>query len=211
MIGNQQSFSFDDEFGKDNEFLKPVVNENPFHEKDEEIIWDTKSSLASDLQQPSSFGLQITDEGMEIDDHKKVAAPFPQAVLLPKSAPAHQYDGLHTDFSPLYQSTSGLLGYNIAIYDESDSADDHEEEVEFLSQKSPKHSQVEEGVVLNEAYISNPLDQVLFQDPFVVFLEKSKKEVIGHEHSPFHMMEQSIDQVCIMDVIPPMSKLPKYD
>ena len=41
--------------------------------------------------------------------------------------------------------------------------------------------------------------------------QMAKREDIGHEYSPFHMMEQSVDQVCIMDDIPPMNKLPKYD
>ena len=55
--------------------------------------------------------------------------------------------------------------------------------MEFLSQKSPKHSRVKEGVVLNESYVSNPLDQVLFQDPFFVFLEKSKGGVCSAKNS----------------------------
>ena len=76
-----------------------------------------------------------------------------------------------------------MLEDKIAIYDESTSSEDLEEEVEFLSQKSPKHSRVEEGLVLNEAYVSNPLDQVLFQDPFVVFLEKSKGGVCSTNNS----------------------------
>ena len=39
----------------------------------------------------------------------------------------------------------------------------------------------------------------------------AKREAIGHEHSPLHMVEQFADQVCIMDDIPPMNKLTKYD
>ena len=57
------------------------------------------------------------------------------------------------------------------IYDEFDSADDHKEDVEFLSQKSPKLSKVEKKAVLDQAYFLNPLGQVLFQDPFSIFLE----------------------------------------
>ena len=117
MIGNQQSFIFDDEVGKDNEFIEPVVNEKPFHERDEEIIWDVESSSASDLQPPIPIEFQIVDEGLEIDNHIRVAALISQEYILPKSAPTHQYDGLHTDFSPLYQSTSGLLEDNISTYD----------------------------------------------------------------------------------------------
>ena len=91
--------------------------------------------------------------------------------LLSKCIPAHQPDDLHTVSSPPYQNTSAWIEKYTAIHDESDSSSDHEEELFY--QGGPKYSQVEERVVLNEAYISKPLDQVLFQDPFVVFLEKS--------------------------------------
>ena len=100
-----------------------------------------------------------------------------------KGIPAHQHDDLHTIFSPLNQNTSAWEEDYTAIYDESDSSSDHEQGEEFLSQESPKYSQVEERVVLNEAYVSNPLDQVLFQDPFVVFLEKSKGVVCSTQNS----------------------------
>ena len=49
VIGNQQSFSFDVEIGKEKELLEQVVSEKPFPEMVYEIIWDTKSSSASDL------------------------------------------------------------------------------------------------------------------------------------------------------------------
>ena len=94
--------------------------------------------------------------------------------LLSKCIPTHQPDDLHTVFSSLNQNTSAWKENYTAIYDESDSSSDHEQGEELHYQESPKYSQVEEKVVLNEAYISNPLDQVLFQDPFVVFLEKSE-------------------------------------
>ena len=64
VIGNQQYFSFDDEVGKDNEFLEPVVNKKPSPKMVEEIIYDIELSSALDKQSPSSFGLKIADEGM---------------------------------------------------------------------------------------------------------------------------------------------------
>ena len=76
-----------------------------------------------------------------------------QEDLLPKCIPARQHDDLHTVFSPLNQNTSAWKEDYTAIYDESDSLSDHEQGEEFPSQESPKHSQVEERVVLNEAYI----------------------------------------------------------
>ena len=39
----------------------------------------------------------------------------------------------------------------------------------------------------------------------------AKGEAIGHKHSPFNMVEQSANLVCIMDDTPPMNKMPKYD
>ena len=42
---------------------------------------------------------------------------------------------------------------------------------------------MEEGVVLDEAYVSSPQDQVSFQDPFVFFLEKSKRGVFSTKNS----------------------------
>ena len=72
---------------------------------------------------------------------------------------------------------SGLLEENMAIFDEFDSADDHEEEKGFLSQRSPKLSQVEEEAFLDQAYFPNPHVQVLFQDPFADLLETSKRRV----------------------------------
>ena len=49
--------------------------------------------------------------------------------------------------------------------------------MDFISQKSLKHSQVEEGVVLNEAYVSSPRIQVLFQDSFADLLEAFEEGV----------------------------------
>ena len=113
------------------------------------------SSYDSDKE--SSENLEA-NEGLKIDDHKKVAALLSQENMLPKSIPTHQSDDLHTVFSPLNQSTSAWKENYTAIYDEFDSPSDHEQGEEFLSQESPKHSQVEQRVVLNEAYKSNPLD-----------------------------------------------------
>ena len=79
---------------------------------------------------------------------------------------------------------SYLLEDNMAIYDDSDSADDHEEEKEFLSQKSPKLSQVEEEAIMDQAYFPNPHIQVLFQDPFANLLDTSKRGVC-HVKSSF--------------------------
>ena len=62
-------------------------------------------------------------------------------------------------------------------------------------QGGPKYSQVEERVVLNEAYISKPLDQVLFQDPFVVFLEKSERVVLNKSY-----VSNPLDQVLFQDL-----------
>ena len=96
MTGNQQSFSFDDKVGKDNEFLEPVVNEKHFPERDEEIIWDKESSSASELQPPSPNEFQIAYEDLENDNHIRVAKLPSQEDLLPRSAPTHQHDGLLT-------------------------------------------------------------------------------------------------------------------
>ena len=143
----------------------------------DEIFWDTESSSASYLQPPSPIEIQIVDEGLEIYNHIRVAAPLSQEYLSLKNAPTHQHDGLHTKFNPLNQSILGLLEDNIAIYDESTSSDDHEEEDEFLSQRSAKLSQVKEEVVLDQAYLENPLSQVLFQDPFADLLEALEEGV----------------------------------
>ena len=62
----------------------------------DEIIWDTESFSASDLQPPSPIEIQIVDKGLEIYNHIRVVAPLSQEDLLPKSAPSHQHDGLHT-------------------------------------------------------------------------------------------------------------------
>ena len=77
----------------------------------------------------------------------------------------------------------GFLEENMAIYDEFDSEYDDEEEKEFLSQKSPKLSQVEEEAVLDQAYFPNPHIQVLFQDPFADLLETSKRGVCHAKRS----------------------------
>ena len=174
IIGKQQSFSFDVEVEEDDEILEHVVNEKPFPEMVEEIILDMESSLTPDLQPPSSIELKIADEEKEVDKHMRVVTLSFQVNLLSKCIPAHQLDDFHTVFIPLNQNTLAWKENYTAIYDEPDSSSDHEQGEELLYQESPKYSQVEEKVVLNEAYISNPLDQVLFQDPFVVFLEKSE-------------------------------------
>ena len=62
IIGNKQSFIFDDGVEEDKEILEQVVNEKPFPEMVEEIILDMESSLTPDLQPPSSIELQIADE-----------------------------------------------------------------------------------------------------------------------------------------------------
>ena len=140
----------------------------------EEIILDIESSLTSDLQLPSSIELKIADDEVEVEKQMRVVTLSFEDDLLSNCIPAHRPDDLHTVFSPPYQNTSAWIENYTAIYDESDISSDHEQGEEFLYQESPRYSQVEERVVLNEAYVSNPLDQVLFQDPFVVFLEKSK-------------------------------------
>ena len=136
---------------------------------------DSESSLTLDLQPQSSIESQITDEEKEADKHMRVVSlPF-QDNLLSQCIPAHQTNILHIFFSPLNQNTSAWNENYITIHDKSNSSCDHEEEL--LYQGGPKYSQVEERVILNESYISKPLDQALFQDPFVVFLKKSERVV----------------------------------
>ena len=92
------------------------------------------------------------NEGLKIYDHKKVAALLSEEYLLPRNSPTHQHGGFHTELSPLSQNPLGLIKDNVAIYDEYTSSDDHEDEEEFLSQKIPKLSQVEEETGLDQAY-----------------------------------------------------------
>ena len=119
----------------------------------EEIIYDIELSSTPDEQTPSPIEFPIVDEGLEVDNHRRVVQFPSQEDLLPKSIHAHQHDDLHTYFCSHNQNILSMLEDKIAIYDESTISYDHEEEVEFLSWKSPKNSQVEDGVVLNEAYI----------------------------------------------------------
>ena len=119
----------------------------------EEIILDIESSLTPDLQPPSSIELQIADEEIEVDKHMRVVTLSFQDNLLSKCILAHQPNDLHTLFSPLNQNTSAWKENYTAIYDESDSSSNHEQGEELLYQGSPTYSQVEERLVLNEAYI----------------------------------------------------------
>ena len=74
------------------------------------------------------------NEGLKIDDHKKVVALLSQEDFLPKSIPTHQSDDLHTVFSLPYQNKSTWQEDYTAIYDKSDISSNHEGEEEFLSQ-----------------------------------------------------------------------------
>ena len=105
-----------------------TINDKTSLEIVEEIICDKESSLDLDLQPSNAIECQVADEGLEIDNKRRGVVLLSKKYLLPKCAPAHQHDGLHTDFNPLNQSISVLLEDNIAIYDEAASTDDHEEE-----------------------------------------------------------------------------------
>ena len=63
------------------------------------------------------------------------------------------------------------------IYNEDSMSDGHEEYVDILFQKDPKHDKVEQGAALDEVCYLNPQGQVLFQDPFASFLESSKEGI----------------------------------
>ena len=49
--------------------------------------------------------------------------------------------------------------------------------IDILLQKYSEHNTMEQRAFLDEAVYLNPQDQVLFQDPFVGFLESSKEVV----------------------------------
>ena len=51
---------------------------------------------------------------------------------------------------------------------------------------------MEDGVVLDEAYISSPQDQVSFQDPFAIFLEKCKRGVCYTMNSLLQSVRKNI-------------------
>ena len=63
------------------------------------------------------------------------------------------------------------------MHSKAEKSDNHKQGEEIISQKDPKVSQVKEGVILNEVYFSNPLGQLLFEDPFAVSLETFKEGV----------------------------------
>ena len=69
LVGSQQFLSFNVEDETDSEIFEQVVNEKPSPEMIDEIILDTKPSLAPDLQPPNTIEDQIIDEGVEAGIH----------------------------------------------------------------------------------------------------------------------------------------------
>ena len=70
-------------------FLDHFLIKKYFPERGEEIIWDTESSSASDLQPPSPIEFQISDEGFEVYNLIRVAAFLSQENLVRINTPTN--------------------------------------------------------------------------------------------------------------------------
>ena len=84
---------------------------------------------------------------------------------------AQEYTDLFTELSTSEQNISELQEDSTAIYDESSSSENEEDEGDSLSQESLSLDPMEEEEILVEACLPNIHSQVSFHDPYAHFLQ----------------------------------------
>ena len=108
-------------------------------------------------QQSISCKVEIKkeEEFLEQDEDK---GPSPERIEVIKDTPTQEHDDIFTKYSSLNQSIPGLQEDNTAIYDESSSSDNNEDEEKVLSQKNLYLDPVKkEEMILVEPCLPNTL------------------------------------------------------
>ena len=89
---------------------------------------------------------------------------------------AQEYIDLFTELDTIEQNISELPEDSTAIYDESSSSENEEDEGDSLPQESLLLDPVEEEEILVEAYLPNIHNQVSFHDPYAHSCKNLRKD-----------------------------------